>query len=89
MNKDFFKIDYKISLLDILEVLDISKDDLVIEKDSFVLHPEKIYIEDFVSFENLKKNKLSFFTNIKNNFNNVSSGICIAQKESFKYLNKI
>ena len=88
MNKDFFKIEHKISLLDILEVLDISKDDLVIKKDNSVSNPEKIYIEDFVSFENLKKNKLSFFTNIKSNFKNVSSGICIAEKENFKYLNK-
>ena len=32
MNKDFFKIDHKISLLDILEVLDISKDDLVLKR---------------------------------------------------------
>ena len=69
MNKEFFKIDHKISLLDILEVLDISKDELVIKKDNFVLNPEKIYIEDFVSFENLKKNKLSFFTNIKKGSN--------------------
>jgi len=84
MNKDFFKIDHKISLLDILEILDISKDDLFIKNDNLILHPEKIYIEDFVSFENLKKNKLSFFTNIKNNFTNVSSGICIAKKENFK-----
>ena len=88
MNKDFFKIDHKISLLEILEVLDISKDDVVLKKDNFVLHPEKIYIEDFVSFENLKKNKLSFFTNIKSNFKNISSGICIVQKENFKLLNK-
>ena len=44
MNKDFFKIDHKISLLDILEILDISKDDLVIKKDNSVSNPEKIYI---------------------------------------------
>ncbi len=88
MNKEFFKIDHNINLLDILNILNISKDDLVFEKDNFVLYPEKIYIEDFVSFENLKKNKLSFFTNVKSNFTNVSSGICIAEKENFKYLNK-
>ena len=85
MNKKFFKIDHKISLLDILEVLDLSKDDLVIKNDNFVLQPEKIYIEDFVSFENLKKNKLSFFTNIKSNFAHVSSGICIVEKENIKF----
>ena len=88
MNKDFFKIYNKINLFDILKILDISKDDIVSEKDKIVLFPEKIYIEDFVSFENLKKNKLSFFTNKKRNFNNVSSGICIVEKENFKFLNK-
>ena len=76
MNKDFFKIDNKINLLDILKILNISKNDIVSEKDNIVLYPEKIYIEDFVSFENLKKNKLSFFTNKKSNFKCVSSGIC-------------
>ena len=55
MNKDFFKIHNKINLFDILKILDISKDDIVSEKDKIVLFPEKIYIEDFVSFENLKK----------------------------------
>ncbi len=55
MNKDFFKIDYKITLLDIIKILDVSKNDLSFEIDDFVLYPDKIYIEDFVSFENLKK----------------------------------
>ena len=45
MNKKFFKIDHKISLLDILEVLDLSKDDLVNKKDNYVIHPEKIYVD--------------------------------------------
>ena len=88
MNKDFFNIDHKINLLDILEVLGLSKDDVFYEIDNPVLQPDKIYVEDFVSFENLKKNKLSFFTNVKSNFKNVSSGICIVQKENFKLLNK-
>ena len=39
MNKDFFKIDHKISLLDILEVLDISKDELVIKDNFFDQQP--------------------------------------------------
>ena len=88
MNKDFFKIDQKINLLDILEVLGLSKDNVFCEIDKAVFQPEKIYVEDFVSFENLKKNKLSFFTNVKSNFKNVSSGICIVEKENFKLLNK-
>ncbi len=88
MNKDFFKINSKISLLDILEILGISKNELVFEKDNFELSPEKIYIEDFVSFENLQKNKLSFFTNVKSNLKTVSYGICIVEKKNFKYLNK-
>ena len=88
MNKEFFKIDHNINLLHILDVLKISKDDLFFNEENLVVHPEKIYIEDFVSFENLKKNKLSFFTNVKSNFKNVSSGICIVEKENFKFLNK-
>ena len=88
MNKDFFKIDHKITLLDIIEILGVPRKDLSFEIDNFVLNPDKIYIEDFVSFENLKKNNLSFYTNIKSNFKNVSSGICIVEKENFKFLNK-
>ena len=47
MNKDFFKIDYKITLLDIIEILDVSSSDLSFEIDDFVLYPDKIYIEKF------------------------------------------
>ena len=88
MNKDFFKIDPKITLLDIIDILGVSINDLCFEIDNFVLSPDKIYIDDFVSFENLNKNKLSFYTNVKSNFKNVSSGICIVEKENFKFLNK-
>ena len=55
MNKDFFKIYNKINLCDILKILNISKDDLAYKKDNIAFFPEKIYVEDFVSFENLKK----------------------------------
>ena len=88
MNKDFFKIGHKVTLLDIIEILGVSRNDLSFEIDNSSLCPDKIYIEDFVSFENLKKNNLSFYTNVKSNFKNVSSGICIVEKENFKFLNK-
>ena len=88
MNKDFFKIDNKINLLDILRVLDIPKEDVLTEKNNLIVSLEEIYIEDFVSFENLRKNKLSFLTNLKSNFKDVSSGICIVKKENFDFLHK-
>ena len=37
MNKDFFKIDHNINLLDILNTLNISKDDLIFEKDNLII----------------------------------------------------
>ena len=48
MNKEFFKINHKINLLDIIDILGISKDEIVFEKENLVVHLEKIYIEDFV-----------------------------------------
>ena len=87
MNKDFFKISNKISLLDILKVLDVSKE-YFNSQQNIVVFPEEVYIEDFVSFENLKKNKLSFFTSVKSDFKNISSGICLVNKENYNYLHK-
>ncbi len=88
MNKNFFKINQKINLLDILKILKISNEDFCLEKNNKNISPKKIYVDDFVSFENLKENKLSFFTNIKNDFKNVSSGICIVERKNFKFLHK-
>jgi len=88
MNKDFFKIDNKINLLDILRVLDIPQEDVLTEKNNVIVSLEEIYIEDFVSFENLRKNKLSFLTNLKSNFKDVTSGICIVKKENYDFLHK-
>ena len=87
MNKDFFKISNKISLLDILKVLDVSKE-YFNSQQNIVVFPEEVYIEDFVSFENLKKNKLSFFTSVKSDFKNISSGICLVNKENYNSLHK-
>ena len=44
MNKEFFKINHKINLLDILDILNISKDQIFYKKENFVVHLEKIYI---------------------------------------------
>ena len=43
MNKDFFKINEKIKLLDILKILDISKDELELENHKYVSFPDKIF----------------------------------------------
>jgi len=87
MNKDFFRINQKINLMDILKILDVSEEDFFSQKNN-VVSIEKILVEDFVSFENLKKNKLSFFTNVKHDFKHVSSGICLVERENFKFLHK-
>ena len=86
MNKHFFKINHKIKLLDILNILDISKVDFISQQNNTKFSLENTYVQDFVSFENLGKNKLSFFTNTKSNFKDISSGICIVEKENFKFL---
>ena len=86
MNKNFFKIDHKIKLLDILDILNISQNEFFSQNSKNKDLLEKNFVEDFVSFENLKKNKLSFLINIKSNFNKVSSGICIVEKENVKLL---
>ena len=86
MNKKFFKIDKKIKLLDILNILNVSKKEFfssnVLEKKKL----EKILIEDFVSFKNLNNNKLSFLNNVKDDLQTISSGICIVQKKNYKFL---
>ena len=56
MNKDFFKIDHKITLLDILKVLNISEDDLAFENNNYVLFPENIYDSSFTLYGLIGKN---------------------------------
>ena len=64
----FFKINHKINLLDILHILDISKDEIVFKKENLDVHPEKINIEDF-SLDNIWNNK-NLSTKDYNNLNN-------------------
>ncbi len=49
---------------------------------------KNLYIYDFVSFQNLSHNKLTFFTNKKNNFLNVVSGICIVENKNINLLHE-
>ncbi len=86
MNKNFFKIQTSINLLDILKLLSISKLDFFKLN---VNHDKKILltcIDDFVSFANLSSNKLSFFINKKNNNSNVIYGLCIVEKSNANLL---
>ena len=87
MNKFFFKIENKIRLTDILNILNVSKIDFLNVNKKINDNFENIIIEDFVSLSNLNKDKLSFFTNKKYNLKNVFSGICIVEKENLKLLN--
>ncbi len=88
MNKQFFKIKNTIKLSDVLKILDVSKEDFFSIKSNVAISLENINIEDFVSFENLEKNKLSFFTNTRNNLKYISSGVCIVNRENSNLLHK-
>ena len=81
MNKHFFKIKDKISLFDILKILNISDENFFNINPSCevdILHHE---INDFVSFGNLNLNKLSFFDNKRNNYVSINFGFCVVNKE--------
>ena len=87
MHKHFFKIKNDIYIRDILKILDISNSFFL--DSNKTLDPDIVNnkIIDFVSYENLKSNELSYFSN-KNKINyNVILGICITEKKNFGLLN--
>ena len=86
MNKLFFKIEDKIKLTDILNAVKVSEKMFLNINEKLNINIKKSYIDDFVSFSNLKANKLSFYTNKKNNLKNVVSGVCIVKKENINLL---
>ena len=88
MNKHFFKIENKIQLSDILKILDIPNSKLFKLNPNFDKNILQIYIDDFVSFSNLKKNNLSFFVDkIKINIG-ISSGICLVEENNIETLSE-
>ena len=86
MHKHFFKIKNDIYINDILKILEISTSFFLDSNktlDALILNTKVI---DFVSFNNLKLNELSYFSN-KNKINdNVMSGICIVEITNFGLL---
>ena len=87
MHKHFFKIKNKISVKDILRILDITNSIFLKSNqnlDPLILNNQII---DFVSFEKLKLNKLSYFSNKKKINENIVSGICIVEKKNCDFLN--
>ena len=80
MNKHFFKFKININLSEILKVLDISVND-VLSVNNISCNPDKIYINDFVPFKDLKENSLSFLNNTNYDFHSISSGLCILEKK--------
>ena len=87
MNNHFFKIQTKILLCDILIILDISEQDFFKINLNLANDILQYEINDFVSFVNLKDNKLSFFDNKKNDYTLITSGICIVKTLNAKMLN--
>ena len=88
MNKHFFKIKNKIQLSEILKILNISNSQLFKVNPNFDKNILQIYIDDFVSLSNLKKNNLSFFVDkIKVNIG-ISSGICLIEENNIEILGK-
>ena len=87
MHNHFFKIENEIYIKDILKILDISNSFFLENNktlDPLILNTKVI---DFVSYDNLKLNNMSYFSN-KNKINhNIVSGICIVEKINFPLLN--
>ena len=80
MNNFFFKIENKIKLTDILNILKVPKIEFLNVNKKMNKNIENIFIKDFVSLSNLKKDKLSFYTNKKYDLKTVFSGICITDE---------
>ena len=87
MNKHFFKVKNKILLLDILMILNISHKDFFNINSGINIDILQHEIKDFVSFRNLKINKLSFFDNKRTNHTSIHSGFCLVKIENSKILN--
>ncbi|MDB0048800.1 UDP-3-O-(3-hydroxymyristoyl)glucosamine N-acyltransferase [Alphaproteobacteria bacterium] len=87
MNKQFFKIKNKILLLDVLKILSISNHAFFNINSNFGSEILQYEIKDFVSFDNLKSNKLSFFDNKKTSYISIHSGFCLVKIENAEMLN--
>ena len=55
MNNFFFKIKNKIKLTDILNILDVTEEDFLNVNKNINPNFENLFVDDFVSFTNLKK----------------------------------
>ena len=87
MNKHFLNFKYKININEILKILDISLDE-VLSVNNFSCNLDKIYINDFVPFKDLKENSLSFLNNTNYDFRSISNGLCILEKKNIKFLHQ-
>ena len=88
MNKHFFNFKTNINLSEILKVLNIPLDEFL-SVNNFSCNLDKIYINDFVPFKDLKENSLSFLNNSNYNFDLISSGLCILEKKILNFYIKI
>ena len=85
--KLFFKFEKEIYIKDILKILNISEFEFYKVNNNFNNSIITTEIIDFVPFDKMEFNTLSYLSNNSNNNTNINKGICIVKKENFDLLN--
>ncbi|MDA1135515.1 MAG: UDP-3-O-(3-hydroxymyristoyl)glucosamine N-acyltransferase [Proteobacteria bacterium] len=87
MGRMFFNFEKEIFIKDILKILNITDFDFYKNNKNFNDSIIRTKIIDFVPFNKMKFNTLSYLSNNNNNNTTINKGICIVKKESIDLLN--
>ena len=87
MNKNFFDLNVKLTISDILLILKVSNIEFLKINKNYNSTILNTYITDIVSFSKLSEGKLSFLSSKTMISNNTKSGICIIKTDHINLLN--